>query len=310
MNSATIKAMRRLPPLTALRAFEAAARYLSFKAAADELGLTPTAISHQVKLLEKALARPLFRRRPRPLTLTPVGATLFPIIRDGLDAFAQAVAIARDGTAPPKLRVTTTNAFAARWLLPRLPVWRAAHPEIIMEVIGTDAVIDLARDDADVAVRYAFAPPPGLVSTELIRDRFWPVASPKLLSSRKSIETPSDLANYTFIHSGSPATEIHAPTWGRWIAMARHVEKDDLALDVADDGLMFREEAHAIDAVIAGQGVGLLSDVLIQRELASGELVKLLDLALPGFGFYLVYTIDHPRPELIGLFSEWISSAR
>ena len=141
--------MRRLPPLKALRAFEAAARHMSFKAAADELGLTPTAISHQIRTLEDSLARALFRRRPRPLALTAAGVALFPVLRDGLDAFAEAVALVRDGSSQSKLRVTTTNAFAARWLLPRLPAWRAAHPDIIMEVIGTDAVIDLVAGDAD-----------------------------------------------------------------------------------------------------------------------------------------------------------------
>src|SRR5205823_10399345 len=139
---------------------------------------------HQIRLLENALAHPLFRRRPRPLTLTRAGTALFPVIRNGFDAFADSIAKLRGESAPPRLRVTTTNAFAARWLLPRLPLWRAAHPEIVMEVIGTDAVIDVIRGDADVAVRYAFAPPVGMVATELLRDRFWPVASPDLLSSR------------------------------------------------------------------------------------------------------------------------------
>jgi len=309
INSATLEAMRRLPSLTALRAFEAAARHLSFKTAADELGLTATAISHQIRLLEDALARPLFRRRPRPLALTSAGATLFPVIRNGFDAFADALAKVRDGNATPKLRVTTTNAFAARWLLPRLPLWRAAHPDIVMEVIGTDAVIDLIGGDADVAIRYAFAPPIGLISTELLRDRFWPVASPKLLDSERPIKCPSDLAQHPFIHAGWPATETHAPTWERWLTMAQRIDHD-VTPDVAERGLMFSEELHAIDAVIASQGIGLLSDVLVERELARGELVKLLDLPLPGFGFYLVYTADHPRQAPIDLFSEWIASVR
>jgi LysR family transcriptional regulator, glycine cleavage system transcriptional activator len=170
-GSAKIGRVRRLPPLTALRAFEAAARNLSFKAAAAELSLTPTAISHQVRVLEEALGRPLFRRRPRPLTLTEAGKTLFPVIRDGLDAFAEAIMTVRDRVVQQRLRVTTTNAFAARWLVPRLPGWRGAHPEIVLEVIGTDAVIDLAAGNADLAIRYAFAPPPGFTTTELLRDR-------------------------------------------------------------------------------------------------------------------------------------------
>ena len=121
--------MTKLPPLIELRAFEAAARHLSFKEAADELGVTPTAISHQIRLLEQYCGRALFRRRPRPLSLTEAGARLFPVIRDGLEAFAEAiVAVKRDGHKQP-LRVTTTNAFASLWLVPRLPRWRKLHPD-------------------------------------------------------------------------------------------------------------------------------------------------------------------------------------
>ena len=299
--------MRRLPPLTALRAFEAAARHLSFKAAADEVSVTPSAISHEVRLLEDILGCSLFRRRPRPLTLTEAGARLFPVIRGGLDAFAAAAAQVRDGAAQQRLRVTTTNAFAGRWLVPRLPLWREAHPEIALEVIGTDTVIDLAAGNADVAIRYAFAPPPGLATSELLRDRFWPVASPKLLSGGKAIRRPSDLAGYPFVHAWWPETNPHAPTWQRWLSMAQQIDARVL-LDMSASGLTFSEELHAIDAVIAGQGIGLFSDVLVAHELATGELVRLIDLALPGFGFYFAHTPDHPRQTIIDAFAEWIGS--
>jgi LysR family glycine cleavage system transcriptional activator len=135
------------------------------------------------------------------------------------------------------------------------------------------------------------------------------VVSPKLLNRQHPIRRPGDLVHYPFIHAKWPDTERHAPTWQRWLAIARHANKG-LALDMADEGLTFSEELHAIDAVIAGQGVGLFSDVLLERELASGELIKLLDLALPGLGFYLVYTADHPRQDAIRLFSQWIMGAR
>jgi LysR family glycine cleavage system transcriptional activator len=295
--------------LTALRAFEAAARHLSFKAAAAELALTPTAISHQVRLLEEILGRPLFRRRPRPLVLTEAGTTLFPVIRNGLDAFAEAITAVRDGVARQRLRVTTTNAFAARWLVPRLPRWRSAHPEIVLEVIGTDAMVDLAVGDADVAIRYAFAAPLGLVVAELVRDRFWPVISPKLLAESNPISRPSDLAQYPFVHALWSDTNQHAPTWRRWLTMARRIDAA-ISVDVAANGLTFSEELHAIDAVIAGQGIGLFSDVLVAPELASGALVKLLDLALPGFGFYLAHVPDHPRQAIIDAFAGWIGSVR
>ena len=212
--SATIRAVRSLPPLTALRAFEAAARHLSFKTAAEELALTPTAVSHQVRLLEDSLATRLFRRRPRPLALTPAGASLFPAIRGGLDAFAAAIAEVRQGIAQQRLRVTATNAFAARWLVPRLQRWRDAHPEVALELIGTDAVLDLAAGNADIAIRYGLRPPAGLVAEELARDRFWPVGSPTLLASGPPVLRPSDLARFPFIHALWPETYPGAPTWG------------------------------------------------------------------------------------------------
>src|SRR5438067_1899019 len=151
--------MNKLPPLIELRAFDAAARHLSFKKAAAELGVTPTAISHQIRLLEQYCGRALFRRRPRPLSLTHVGARLFPVIRQGLAAFAAALAAVRRHGDKQPLRVTTPNAFAGRWLVPRLPRWRKLHPDAPLDVIGTDSVVDLRADDADVAIRYARTSP-------------------------------------------------------------------------------------------------------------------------------------------------------
>src|SRR5215207_9468154 len=146
--------MNRLPPLIELRAFEAAARHVSFKKAAAELGVSPTAISHQIRLLERYCGRALFRRRPRPLSLTDAGAILLPVIQDGLHAFSAAIATIRGEEYKQPLRVTTTNAFASRWLVPRLPTWRKAQPNIPLEVIGSDSVLDLNTGDADVAIRY------------------------------------------------------------------------------------------------------------------------------------------------------------
>src|SRR5689334_15087346 len=162
--------MRELPPLTGLRAFEAAARHLSFRLAASELGVTPTAISHQIKQLEHHCGRPLFRRQPRPLALTAAGQRLFPVLRDGFGTFAETLSSIRGGHQGEHLRITATNAFAARWLLPRLPQWRAAHPRLKLDIAGTDAVLDLDAGEADVAIRYAIAPPRYGHCVELVRD--------------------------------------------------------------------------------------------------------------------------------------------
>ncbi|OKO87516.1 LysR family transcriptional regulator [Bradyrhizobium sp. NAS80.1] len=300
--------MHKLPPLIELRAFEAAARHLSFKKAAEELGVTPTAISHQIGLLEQYCGRALFRRRPRPLSLTDAGAELFPAIRGGLEVFAAAIAAVKQERDQQPLRVTTTNAFASRWLVPRLPVWRKLHPDVPLEVIGTDTVLDLQAGDGDVAIRYATSrvlPTDGIVD-DLFSDTFWPVCSPRLLSAGR-LKRPVDLANHVLIHSYWSPADREPPTWQRWLAVAQRRWRE--VPEFKDmQHLSFREELHAIEAVIAGQGVGIFSDVLVANELAAGTLVKAFKLSLPGYSFHVVSKPSHPRKKTIRAFSEWLQS--
>lgn len=299
--------MRKLPPLAALRAFEAAARHMSFKDAAAELCVTPTAVSHQIRLLEEICGRKLFRRRPRPLALTRAGERLFPVLRDGLDAFAAAFAsLSEDQEARP-LRVTTPNAFASRWLIPRLPRWREAHPDIPLEVIGTDALLDLRADDADVAVRYARAAPTEFVSRELFRDRFFPVCSPTLLTGRSRLRA-ADVLQYPLIHFDWFSPGADTPTWRQWWATARSV--DPALPDLPEEwALRFREELHALDAVIAGQGIAICSDIVLADALRDGTLQRAHELALPGFGFYLTYLPETPQKPVIDAFYIWMKAA-
>ena len=279
--------MRRLPPLGALRAFEAAARLGSFARAAAELGVTPTAVSHQIRGLEAQCGRALFARRP--LALTPPGEVLFPAVRDGLDRFAAVFAALRAG--PGDIRVTTTNALAARCLVPLLDGFRAAHPAIGIEVIGTDAVLALGSE-ADVALRYARTVKGGV---ELARDRFYVMASPALLAAQGRVAWRRlPRIGYHWL-----ATDVLAPDWPRWEAVAGET-------GMATAAMRFREELHAIEAVVAGQGMGILSDLLVRRELASGALVCLSPVSLEGYGVWLV------APEMCGpevrAFSAWIRS--
>lgn len=301
--------MRKLPPLSQLRAFEAAARRMSFKDAADELGVTPTAISHQIRALETYCNRPLFRRRPRPLALTDAGNRLFAVVRSGLDSFASAIAGLRRRADDRPLKVTATNAFASRWLVPLLPDWSRSHPGNGLEVIGTDEVLDLWKGEADVTIRYAREAPRELVAHELFRDRFYPVCSPALLRGHAPPRRPSDLLPHPRIHCLWPATTTAAPTWRQWSIAARSLDPSFPELE--DSGAInFREELHAIEAVIAGQGISILSDVVVSRELASGQLVKAFDLAIPGFTFYFAHTPAHPNQQRIDAFLAWISAAR
>jgi LysR family transcriptional regulator, glycine cleavage system transcriptional activator len=300
--------MRKLPPLGSLRAFEAAARRMSFREAAIELGVTPTAISHQIRLLEGICEQPLFRRRPRPLVLTGAGERLFPVIRSGFDAFATAIASASAGVGQRPLRVTSPNAFASRWMVPRLSKWREQHPEIPLEIIGTDAVLDLRAGSADVAIRYARRMPLDLAAQEIFRDAFFPVCSPELLAwGDRQIERAADLLRYPLIHFDWMNRDPEAPTWQRWLATARSVDPGIPDANKTWD-ISFREELHAIDAVAAGQGIAICSDVVVSRELEAGTLVKAHDLSLPGYGFYLVHVANHPRQAHIEAFSAWMTS--
>jgi LysR family glycine cleavage system transcriptional activator len=301
--------MKRLPPLIELRAFEAAARHMSFKVAAAELGVTPTAISHQIRLLERYCGRPLFVRRPRPLSLTDSGARLFPVIRDSLEAAAVAIAAVRNDADRQPLRVTTTNAFASRWLLPRLDSWRKLRPGVPIDVTGTDAILDLRAGEADLAIRYAPAPPTRVVAEELFRDTYWPICSPRLFARGRGARRPADLRPHTLIHVYWPPSFRNPPTWRRWFSAARSRRSGSPALEDVKQ-VTFSEELPAYEAVIAGQGIGLLSDVLVETELESGVLVKAFDLKLPGYGFYLALTPDHPRQRLIDAFGAWVRSFR
>jgi LysR family transcriptional regulator, glycine cleavage system transcriptional activator len=303
--------MTKLPPLGSLRAFEVAARRLSFRDAALELGVTPTAISHQIRVLEEICGRPLFRRRPRPLALTDAGARLFPAIRDGFELFASAVAAAKSERV--RLRVTTTNAFAGRWLVPRLPKWRVAHEGIALEIIGTDAVLDLRAGDADLAVRYARGSPgPRLLSAEIFRDCFYPVCAPSLLAKLgHPIGRPDDLRRLPLIHFDWPSDDREAPTWARWFAQAdgpRAPRSNGYPIELPCE-LSFREELHAIEAVLAGQGIAICSDILVGDELAAGVVVKAYEMSLPGYSFSVIYLPDHPKRPQIEAFAAWMRAA-
>jgi LysR family glycine cleavage system transcriptional activator len=301
--------MRTLPPLTELRAFEAAARCRSFKVAAAELGVTPTAVSHQIKLLETYCGRALFRRHPRPITLTWAGEQLFPVVRDGFGSFVEALNVVRAGGTATRLRLTTTNAFAARWLVPRLPQWRKAYPRLKLEIVSTDEVLSLKNGEADISIRYVRSTPKDGPSFELTHDRFHVVASPKLVGKPRKLLTPVELALFPLIEAGWRSNDAEAPTWRQWEAAARkyHPHVPDLSGLVS---LNFGEELHAIEAAVSGQGIAICSDLLVAPELASGALVKLTNVTMPGCVFWVVHRASHPKMASIKAFVAWAMEAR
>jgi LysR family glycine cleavage system transcriptional activator len=165
-------------------------------------------------------------------------------------------------------------------------------------VIGTDSVLSLEAGDADAAVRYCRSTPSDGIAEPLFRDSFWAVCSPELFGASSSL-TVAELRKHTLVHCYWPASDVEAPTWKKWLAAAG---------DKWSDHLSFHEELHAIEAVIAGQGIGVFSDVLVGRELGGGKLAKAFDLSLPGYVFYLVRKSEHPREKIISAFGDWLRS--
>ncbi|WP_435105355.1 LysR substrate-binding domain-containing protein [Arhodomonas sp. AD133] len=296
--------MRRLPPLNSLRAFEAAARHSSFAEAARELSVTATAVSHQIRTLEEFLGEPLFHRQPRPISLTPTGERIYPVLREGFDRFATTFEALRSDRETESVKVTTTPAFASRWLLPRLASLKAAVGRITLDVHASEQPVDLRSGNVDFAVRYTDTPPETLACHELFRDRYIPVCSPYRLPRHAANTTPGMPAMDSLIHFEWKRPGPRAPTWARWFEHARahgiHTEAG-----TPQPELVFSEETHAIEAAIAGEGVALVSDALVARELESGLLVRAHELSLEGFGFYAVHLPTSPHVALIEAFVAW-----
>lgn len=264
--------MRKLPPLSALRAFEATARHLSMRRAADELSVTPTAVSHQIRRLEDALGVALFERQVRALRLTEAGERLYPVLNTGFDAFAQAIhAICAPEAAPIRQRVTLTApmGLAARWLVPRLGEYATRHPEVDLRIHASDTVVDLHGGSADLAVRYGETPAAhtGLVAEHLFGDAYAPVCHPGL-----SVRSHDDLARVPLIHSEWQRTLPQPIGWPMWARAAgiEHTLQTDAGIVLSDDG-------HAMSAAMAGQGVILANLPLVRDALEAGALVQPFD---------------------------------
>lgn len=252
---------RHLPPLTQLRAFEAAARHRSFKYAAQELSVTPAAISHQIRELETRLDVRLFERRTRQVVPTAQARQLYPVLRDGFDAFAEALRALSVTNEGKMVTLTTTPAFATQCLLPRLPELQRQHPAIELRLLASDSAIDLDRDNVDIAVRYGGGPFPGHEALRLADDCLLPVASPSL-----GLRQPTDLPRHHLIHFEWLRDAEHRPAWHDWLHEAGMTHDD------ASRGLRFSEVNHAIEAAIAGQGVALINRVLVADALTRGVL--------------------------------------
>lgn len=292
---------RRNYPLNALRAFEAAARHLSFVKAADELHVTPAAISHQVKSLEDFLGVQLFRRLPRGLLLNDAGQLFLPELREGFAQLDKAVERVRESDARGPLMISVAPAFAAKWLVPRLERFSAAHPDIDVRISARLAVIDFQRDAFDAAIRLGRGNYPGLESTKLFDESVTPLCSPRLLEGEFPLRRPEDLQHHLLLHDDSLEFDAAAPKWSSWLKAAGIKDIDSTR------GPHFSHPDHALQAAIDGAGVVLGWRYLATADLAAGRLIAPFDLALPlDLGFFLVCPETHAERPKVALFRQWL----
>jgi LysR family glycine cleavage system transcriptional activator len=297
--------MRRpVQQLTGLRAFEAAARHLSLARAAEELHVTPTAVGQHVRALEQWLGVPLFRRTSKGITLTADAEAVLPSLRDAFDQLAAVTHRLKSGADRGVVTVTVSPSFGAKWLMPRLEHFRALHPSIDLRLDVAERLIDFAREDVDVGVRFGGGRYPGLVSTRLLGEDVFPVCSPALISGGIPLRSPADLARHTLIHDATISFEDDFPTWGKWLRLVG-------APDVHPTSeLHLNSSLLATQAAIAGQGVALGRSIVVSDDLAAGRLIRPFgDQKCPiGSAYHLVHRHEATRMPKVSDFIAWIQA--
>jgi len=291
---------RRLPSMKALRAFEAAARHLSFTLAADELNVTQAAISHRVKTLEERLGVRLFHRYNRKLELTDAGRVYLPSLRGALDMVGAATDRVTERARTATLKVSVVVSFATKWLQPRLPQFAEEHPEIDVRVTADDKLVAFARDDVDVGIRFGRGRYPGLRVDKLMDDKIVPVCSPALLEGPHPLRNPADLKHHTLLHDMA-FYGGDLPDWADWLARAGVCDVDPGL------GPGFNLWSMLIDAAVAGQGVALARTTMADGDLKAGRLVQPFGPTLPSaYAYWLVSTPEVGEHRNVRLFRDWL----
>ena len=294
--------MIRLPPLNALRAFEVSARLGSFVAAADELSVTPAAVSHQVKSLEHSLNVMLFRRLSRGLELTENGRELLPELSRGFDHFERAVGGLQKGSLSGRLTVSAMPSFATLWLTPRLGSFLEAFPDIQVRVIAANEPPDLTKGKVDMRIPYGMGEYPGFRVEPLLRESIFPVCAPSLLN-HKPLRRFSDLRNHTLLHDIDIGEGEPTMTWRRWLRDADVTNIDPRG------GVEFSDSVLLTEAAIQGHGVALGRMALVRGHLASGRLIRPLRVSRPGdYAYYTVTTHAAAEKPRVQAFLRWLQA--
>lgn len=295
---------RPLPPLNALRAFEAAARHLSFTKAAAELHVTPAAIGQQVKLLEDHLGVVLFRRLHRALMLTEAGQTCLPGVRDGFDRLTEAMSRLSHLEDAGVLTVSVAPSFASKWLVPRLDTFQAAHPEIDVHIAASMQVVDFSSGEVDLAIRYGGGRYEGLSVERVMTETVLPVCSPQLLKGKHALTNPESLHHHTLLHDMSPDNDPSCPDWRMWLRASGVTDVD------WNRGLRFNQSSLVIEAAVSGRGVALAKSALAEADLKAGRLVRPFARNLPiEFAYYLVCPPHKAELRKVRVFRDWLMGA-
>jgi LysR family transcriptional regulator, glycine cleavage system transcriptional activator len=290
-----------LPPLSALRAFEAAARQMSFSRAADELHVTPAAISHQIHALEQDLGVKLFHRLNRSIELTASARVLLPGLTEAFAGIQSSVRRLRAHNDTGTLTVTASPSFAAKWLVLRLHRFQEQCFEVDVRISATDDLVDLTKGDFDIAIRYGTGNYPGLDVELLFTNEVFPACSPQLLTTGPPLRTPDDLPLHNLIHDQTIERDPLVPTWPMWLKAAGVKSIPETSV------LSFNNMHLALDAAIAGHGVVLAQSTIAAADLATGRLVRLFSLALPDqFAYYIVTAPGALERPKVRAFRDWL----
>ncbi|MET3853224.1 transcriptional regulator GcvA [Rhizobium sp. OAE497] len=287
-----------LPSLSALRAFEAAARHLSMTLAAKELNVTPGAVSLQIRDLEAALGVQLFERKPRALALTVEGADYFTTLRAAFRLVREATAAITARSRGAILNVTCTAGFATYWLVPRLGRFEVLHPDIDVRISASHRVLDFQRDGIDLAIRHGLGGYEGLVSERLVDDELVPVCIPKLAAELGDHPSPAALAPFTLIH------DVYRHDWQLWLEAAGAATAVD-----ASRGPIFMHGNGAYDAMKAGLGIALMRRSFVEGELKEGTMAAPFPLGVASrLAFHLVYPGASLERPAAAAFRRWLLS--
>lgn len=290
-----------LPALSQLHSFEAVARRMSFTAAADELCLTQSAVSRQIRALEEELGRALFLRKHRAIELTQEGRDLFEAVTRGLDEIAQSVNGLRRASDTPQITVATSVAFSYYWLMPRLERFADRYPEIDLRILATDQIVDLGKDDADVAVLFGDGTWPGVEARRLFGERVYPVCSAGYLQNHPELRRPSDLLDQTLLHLDGGGTIWGAVDWHVWLV------SQGVTGQPVRRGIRLNSYPMVLQGAEAGRGVALGWSYITDAMLASGQLVCLFDKPLEtSCSYYIGASSARVADPAVAAFLQWM----